>query len=114
MLSILPSLLFLAPFSAFLIRIALGVVFGYAALRHFENTDAVVRALAILEGALAIMLVVGAWTQVMALLGGLLIGAWFWFPQLRTVALGTVLLSLALSLTLLITGAGPFAFDLPL
>ncbi|RJR12889.1 hypothetical protein C4585_02930 [Candidatus Parcubacteria bacterium] len=114
MLSFFPELLFLSPFSAFLIRIALGCVFGYVAWKHFEKPDLSIRAYSVLEGALALTLIFGAWVQLGALVSILIIGSWFFFRKLRVVALGTALLSIALSITLLVTGAGPFAFDLPL
>lgn len=114
LLSLFPELLFLSPFSAFLIRIALGAVFAYAAWRHFQKQDAIIRAFSFAEGSLSLALIVGAWVQADALISSLIIGAWFFMPKLRVVALGTALLSLVLLATLLITGAGPFAFDLPL
>lgn len=114
MLSVFPELFFLAPFSALVIRVALGSVFMYCALRHIGNPDNTSRALGAAEGIIAALLIAGAWTQPVAILGVLAIGTWFWLPKLRTVALGTALLSLVLALTLLITGAGPLAFDLPL
>ena len=114
LLSAFPDLLFLSPFAAFVIRVALGVVFGYVALRHFENTSNKLRALAALEAVLAVSLIAGAWTQVAAIASLLVIGLWYWSPSLRTVALGTAILSAVLAFTLIITGAGPFAIDLPL
>ena len=114
MLSVFPELLFLAPFSAFLIRLALGLVFAYAAQRHLLQGDMTMRGFAFAEGATAVALILGAWTQPAAVVGALLIGSWFIFPKLRVAALGTALLALVLCATLLLTGAGPFAFDLPL
>jgi len=114
MLSVFPELFYLAPLSAFLIRVALGVVFTYAALQHIKSTDVASRSLAVAEGVTAAGLIVGLWTQPAAILGVLIVGTWLALPKLRVVALGTALLSLVLSVTLLITGAGPFAFDLPL
>jgi len=114
MLSVFPELLFLSPFAAFFVRLALACVFGYASSRHFKNTDSLVRFFAIAEAVVAIALFLGIWTQVAAILCICLISAWFVLPKLRAVALGTTLLSLVLSATLLLTGAGPLAFDLPL
>lgn len=114
LLSLFPGLLFLSPFSALFIRIALGIVFAYAARKHFEKSDFSIRGLSFAEGALSMAFVVGAWIQADALIALMIIGAWFFAPKLRVVALGTALLSLVLSITLLLTGAGPFAFDLPL
>lgn len=114
MLSIFPELLFLAPFAAFLMRVALGGVFTYAAMRHLQSSDGTLRSFAVFEAALATALLAGAWTQPAAILSMLLIGTWFAFPKLRTTAPGTATLSLLIALSLLLTGAGPLAFDLPL
>jgi len=114
MLSVFPEILFLAPFSAFFIRITLALVFAYAVSHHFKNNDITVRGFSIVEAATAVALLLGAWIQPVAILSICLIGSWFLLPKLRSVALGTALLSLVLALTLLITGAGPLAFDLPL
>ena len=54
MLSIFPDLFFLAPLSAFLIRIALGIVLGYAAISHFEQKTLAARSFAVMEGATAL------------------------------------------------------------
>ena len=114
MLSVFPELLFLAPLSAFLIRLALSIVFGYVALRHVSHDDILVRAFALAEAGIALALFFGAWTQPAAIVGVCIILSWFALPKLRSVALGTALLSLVLAATLLLTGPGPFAFDWPL
>lgn len=114
MLSIFPQLLFLAPFSAFLIRIALALVFAYSAWNLLKQPDMFSRGIAVVEVALAALLIAGAWTQVATLAALVVIGIHFFVPRIRVVALGTALLSVALSLSLLVTGAGAFAFDLPL
>ena len=114
MLSIFPELLFLAPFSALLIRVALALVFGYCAWRHIANADNSVRAFGAAEGAMAVTLFLGAWTQPAAIVSMFIIGSWFALPRLRAVALGPALLSFMLGLSLVIMGAGPLAFDLPL
>ena len=114
MLSVFPELLFLAPFAAFLMRVALGGVFTYAAMRHLQSSDGTMRSFAVAEAATATALLAGAWTQPAAIVSMLLIGTWFIFPKLRITALGTAVLSVVIALSLLITGAGPLAFDLPL
>lgn len=114
MLSVFPELFFLAPFSALVIRMALGSVFIYCALQHIGNSKTPLRMFGVAEATLAAAFIAGVWTQPAAILGALVIGTWFARPQVRPVALGTALLSLVLSLTLLIMGAGPLAFDLPL
>ncbi len=114
MLSVFPELLFLAPFSVFIIRIALGSVFIYATLQHIGNPANIIRLLGVVEGIIAAFVIAGAWTQAAALIAIGLISIWLFAPRFRTVALGTILLSLVLALTLVLSGAGPLAFDLPL
>lgn len=114
MLSLFPQILFLAPFSAFLIRIALAIVFMYSAWNLLRQSDTLSRGTSIVEIVVAASLIAGIWTQAAALAGLVIIGIHFFTPRLRTVALGTALLSLVLCLSLLVTGAGAFAFDLPL
>ncbi|MBI5645107.1 hypothetical protein HY970_03340 [Candidatus Kaiserbacteria bacterium] len=114
MLSLFPEILFLSPFSAFLIRLALAGIFANAAWRHVREADITTRGSAVLEIAVATALFVGAWTQLTAIVGLVLIGLHIAIPQLRTTARGTALLMIVLCLSLLVTGAGAFAFDLPL
>ena len=114
MLSVFPSVLFLAPFSAFFIRIALATVLAHAAWKHFSGTENILRGLAVLECALAAVTALGAWTQVAAISNSIIIGAWLAIPRLRPVSKGTALLSVVMCLSLLITGAGALALDLPL
>ncbi|OGG69732.1 hypothetical protein A3F27_00920 [Candidatus Kaiserbacteria bacterium RIFCSPHIGHO2_12_FULL_53_13] len=113
MLSTLPSILFLAPFSAFLIRIALALTLGLAARKHFSGAQGNIW-LATVETVTAIIIFAGAWTQVGAIAGTFIICAWLLLPRLRPVSRGTALLALVLCLSLIVTGAGAFAFDLPL
>ncbi len=114
MLSLFPEILFLAPLSAFLLRIALACVLGYAAWKHFPHEDSFVRIFSIIEITIAGALIAGAWTQGVALAALVALAIHFAVPRLRTVSLGTALLSLVISLSLIVTGAGAFAFDLPL
>ncbi len=114
MLSLFPDILFLAPVSAFIIRIALAVAMGYAAWKHFAAPENGLRASAVLEAAVAAALVAGIWTQAAALAGFVVASLAVIFPRLKTLPLSTTLLSLVMFLSLLVTGAGAFAFDLPL
>lgn len=113
-LSVFPDLLFLAPFSALLVRVALAILFAHWAWKHVRETDIVLRAMGVIEGALAVALFVGAWTQPAALISFVLISSWFFTPRFRSAPMSTALLALVMCATLLITGAGPLAFDLPL
>ncbi|PIR84157.1 hypothetical protein COU18_00160 [Candidatus Kaiserbacteria bacterium CG10_big_fil_rev_8_21_14_0_10_51_14] len=114
MLSLFPEIMFLAPAGVFLIRIALGCVFVYAAWRHVAQKDIAVRISGIVESLVAAALIAGAWTQAAALAALLITVVHFAVRRLRTASLGTALLSLVMSLSLIVMGAGIFAFDLPL
>ncbi|MBI2610618.1 hypothetical protein HYW60_01635 [Candidatus Kaiserbacteria bacterium] len=114
MLSVFPELLFLSPLAPFLLRIALAMLFALAAWNHVARPDAASRVLAIFEFVVAIALVVGAWTQPAALLGAIIAAVWFFQKTSRVYELSTILLTLVISLSLVITGAGAFAVDLPL
>lgn len=114
MLSLFPQILFLAPFSASLIRLALACVFFLMAWKHFAAPENSLRALGVLEIALSAALVLGTWTQGVALLGAARIFLDIFIPRLRVLPLSTTLLSLVMLLSLVVTGAGVFAFDLPL
>lgn len=114
MLSLFPEILFLAPLSAFLIRVALAVLFGYAAWQHVRRSEVLLRTLALLEVAIAAALLVGAWTQIVALVAGILSVMSLLNPGIRSSARSTMLLALVMCVSLMVTGAGAFAFDLPL
>lgn len=124
MLNFFPELLFLAPFSAFFIRIAAAVVFGYLSLHHLKEPGALTRTLGTLEGVCAALLFLGLYTQIGTLLGFALIGVSI-LGRDRTLPRSTLFLMLIMCLSLLVTGAGPFtvtfggvvlplSFDLPL
>lgn len=114
MLSVFPSLLFLAPFSAFLIRIALGLVFIFAGWKHIAREEKGPRVLSAFEFATAVSLASGAWTQVGALLGIIVAFLWLTLPHYRVISKIAVMLSLVMCISLLVTGGGVIAFDLPL
>lgn len=114
MLSLFPQILFLAPFSAFLIRVALAVLFAHASWRHVARPSISARIFALLEIAVAAALLAGAWTQAIAPAAALLILVGFFVPFLRVSARSTALLALVMCVSLLVTGAGALAFDLPL
>jgi hypothetical protein len=114
MLSIFPEILFLAPVSAFLMRVALGVLFAYTAWHHISRTDILVRILGIIEIGIAATLITGSWTQAGSLVGAAVIALWLFVPKLHRWPMSTLLLALVMCASLLVTGAGSFAFDLPL
>lgn len=122
-------------FAPTILRIAAAGVFLYLAVTHFSNKKQVADALtmprishetAVLgawvligaEIALSFALFFGAWTQVAAILGALgcikalVLGRNF--PAVYPLARLTYALVAVICLVLLISGAGAFAFDLPL
>ena len=114
MLSLFPGLLFLSPFGAFLIRIALAGIFGYSAWGRLRDTSSLLKVFGIVDGLLAVGLFLGIYSQLAALLGAICAAAWLlksdWNPYPRS----TAALTLIMTISLILTGAGPFAFDLPL
>ncbi len=123
MLNFFPELLFLAPFSAFFIRLAASFVFGYLSLQHFKGTGTA-RIVGAIEGVCAVLFLLGLYTQLAAILGFIVAGVHILRKE-YTLPLSTLLLLLILCLSLLVTGAGPFtvtigslvfplSFDLPL
>ena len=114
MLSVFPSILFLAPFSALLIRIALALFFVHAGWNHLARENKGIRALSVLEFATAISVASGAWTQVGALAGIVITILWLSVPSTRVASKIATLLALVMCVSLLVTGGGVLAFDLPL
>ncbi len=114
MLSLFPQILFLAPFSALLIRLTLAIMFALAAYRHATREDSGVRFWAGIEAALAAALIAGAWTQAVALVALIASIVGLIVPSMRAFPKSTMLLVLVLCISLVVTGAGALAFDLPL
>jgi uncharacterized membrane protein YphA (DoxX/SURF4 family) len=132
MLSLFPQILFLTPFSATLLRISVGFVFLYLAYFHFSNRARAAEELsslvggasiiciiyALLELAVAAALIAGTWTQLAALVGFvialkvLLIRRSL--KELKPLSPLSYALLAVICLSVVITGAGAFAFDLPL
>lgn len=114
MLSLFPTLLFLSPFAAFLIRLALVAVFAYSAYTRVPSERTFLKVFGVIDGIIALALLVGFYTQLAALVGAICAIAWLvkaeWSPYPKS----TTALALIMCLSLLILGAGPFAFDLPL
>lgn len=114
MLTLFPSLLFLGPFSAFLIRLAVAGTFGYLAFRHVISPGFALKVLSIVEGVAAVLLFTGGYTQAAALLCIALVILHLFSGTIRRLPRSTLILIGIMSLSLLLTGPGPFAFDLPL
>ncbi len=118
MLSLFPELLFLAPLSAVLIRMAAAFTFGYIATKRL-SAPSLIRGLGIVEGLTAALLFVGLYTQAAAILGLILALVHLSVPRFRVLPTSTILLIAVMCASLLVTGPGPFtlsigAFVLPL
>ena len=112
--ALLPQILFLGTFAATLIRTATSVMFASSAWRNVSKTDIVVRGFALLECAVAAALFVGAWTQAVAIVAAAMLAVSLFTPKFRVWPLSTIALMLVMTLSLIVTGPGPFAFDFPL
>ncbi len=119
MLSIFPTLLTYQLFAPFLIRITLGAIFiywGWTTFRKPVSTRE--KAVSIIEAVVGILFVIGFWTQIAALaaiidliirLAGKVKAKAF-----LTNGVNYYLVLLVLAVSLLVSGAGFLAFDLPL
>ncbi len=114
MLSLFPDLLFLAPFSALALRVALAALLALTAWRHVSEPQNLARAWAILEIAAAVAIFVGAWTQAAALAAAVWLFASLFVKEMRAFPKSTAVLAIIIALSLVVTGPGPFSFDLPL
>jgi len=132
MLSVFPELLFLSPLAPTLIRFGAGVVLLLLAWDHFERRNELAgeRYLvvgggmwipvitAIVECGIALALLFGAYTQVAAILAAaaaLKQFVWHYqYPRFFTLSRTSSALLFVMALSLIFTGAGAFAFDLPL
>ena len=136
MLNSFPTLLYLTFFAPTILRVAVALVFFYLAFRTFKSKEAIGAArfplglsglwlawFAILaELLIAVCLFTGLYTQWAAILGAIVALKSLVFHRWRTdagtllfpISSGTSFLLLAISLSLIITGAGAFAFDIPL
>lgn len=114
MLALLPQILFLGTFAATLIRVTAAFMLAYSSWRRMSAPSLFHKGFAAVETAVSIALFVGAWTQVAALLAVVLIAASLFSPTLRVWPRSTLALLLVMAATLVVTGPGAFAFDLPL
>ena len=134
MLNPFPELLAYGIIAPMIIRVAVCAAFFYLAVQHFrtrnESTELLSPmvgslssvagpALALTECMVGLLLVVGAWTQVAALIAIAICIKSFLFKMGRQTLFplprSTYVLLLVMSISLLLSGAGgPFGFDLPL
>lgn len=130
--SLFPDVFFLSPFAYTLLRFTAGIVFLLAAWTHYERREELgeisfivvgkgtwIPILAtVVEALTGLGLVFGVYTQAAAIIGAIVAAKFFiWkrhysamFPLSRTASA----LLFVICLSLVVTGAGAFAFDLPL
>ena len=127
-----PSLLMYNFFAPTLLRVAAAIIFAYLAYRHFKNRDEIARmrfpivgqgawiawCAVLAEVALALALFFGYYTQFAAIVGALsALKHIIWrgkYPNFFWLTHSAAFLLLVIMLSLLLTSAGAFAFDLPL
>jgi uncharacterized membrane protein YphA (DoxX/SURF4 family) len=132
MLNLFPDLLYLSFFAPTLLRIAAGGLFAYVAWQHYEKRAELAQISYPLVGsgalwvwlsilwlsATAAMLILGIYTQIAALMAMVAALKFFqWssrFPELTVLSWPSRMLLFVICLTLLITGAGAYAVDIPL
>lgn len=132
MLSLFPQLLFLAPLGITLLRIAAGLTFLSLAYWHSQRSRElsnvrfiligkgawIVYAAILFEAVVGAALIAGYLTQLAALLGTLMaIKCIVWrgrYPQFFPLDRVASALLLVICLSLVVSGAGAFALDLPL
>lgn len=127
-----PLLLDFRIFAPTLLRVAAACVFAYLAYVHYHNRDKiaeihfpivgraewVVWFAIVVEAATAAALFFGYYTQIAALVGAAVaLKNIVWssmYPSFFMLSRGTAFLLLIITFSLLLTGAGTLAFDLPL
>ncbi|MDQ5893084.1 MAG: hypothetical protein QG640_94 [Patescibacteria group bacterium] len=119
MLSIFPSLLAFEGFAPLLLRLTIGAVFAlwaYGKLKKRISSQDI--SFGVVEAIIALGLILGVYTQLAALAAAIILG--FRLIQkiqqkaFLTDGVNYYLILFIISLTLLLTGPGFFAFDLPL
>ena len=132
MLSLFPQILFLEPVGITLLRVTAGLVFLYLAYFHShrirELSDVrfifigkgewIVYLAVLFEAAIGATLLMGYLTQLAALVGAVMaLKCLIWrsrYPQFFPLDRAASFMLLAICLSLIVTGAGSYAFDLPL
>ncbi len=133
MLSLFPQLLFLAPAGVALLRISAGLMFIYWAHVYWRDNQrmaterfpiigsapsSLIIVGALISAVLGVLLLLGIWTQVVALLG--MLGALkniIWskrYPGVFPFSRDASFLLFVVCASLVVSGAGAFAFDFPL
>ena len=130
--AVFPELFFLSPLAVTLLRISCAYAFLYLASSLMQNRRGIARArfpvlghpplwmiwiAAVASLLIGVMLAIGLYTQIAAILGALFLikhALWSrWDSSIAPLSRGTLALLLVICASLVITGAGAFAFDLP-
>ena len=114
MLSLFPEILFLAPIATFLLRVALSLIFAYSAWTRVPSERTSLKVFGAVDALLAVMLIVGFYTQLAALIAALCLIYWLIKSDMSPFPRSTSALALVIAVSLIVMGSGPFAFDLPL
>jgi len=120
MLSVFPSLLSWSQVSPVLIRLVLAAILIFWAYEVFfkDNSSTKAKIIGGIEGIAGILLLIGLWAQVAALIVAIglfySIGEKVAKKEFLTNGVNYYLVLLVLALSILITGPGILAFDLPL
>ena len=122
MLSLFPSLLSYERFGPFLIRIVLGITLGYFGYKKViaqgTSSGSNARTYGAVEIFVSLFLIIGLYTQLAALINAIILVIKISFKArdraLFTDGINYYVLLLAMALSVIVTGAGAWAFDLPL
>jgi putative oxidoreductase len=134
MLNPFPELLSFSPLAPFILRLVLGLIFldlgilkfrserprwikSFQAL-HLNPAELFLIIFGLIEVVGGVLLLIGAWTQIAALVFVILVGLEFYVEYKDASVLKRdfvfYFLVLAIAVSLLITGAGAYSFDIPL
>ncbi len=125
MFTIFPDLLTFSFFAPTILRIFAGTFFLFAAFtlvartrRHTAESTPFTWYCILAETVVGVLLLVGAWTQIGAILGFFLSAKLLYFSKKRShlapESAGAYILLIGICLSILISSAGALAFDLPL
>ena len=119
MLSLFPSLLAFGPLGPLVLRLVLGVVLVYWAYSSLKQRKTpLLTTLGLIEGVMGILLIIGLFTQGAALVTAIILVTKL-VNKIKEKAFFTsgvnyYFILLIVALSLLVLGAGAFAFDYPL
>ncbi len=122
MLSVFPSLLSLQPFSPFIIRLTLGLILLYWTYKTFTNTRLSstknTKVIGIVQGVASLFIIIGLFTQVAVAIIIIDLAVKL-FTKIKNKAffsdrVNYYFILLILAISLLFTGPGFLAFDLPI